>query len=360
MYGATVGKAAILAETAVTNQAVCGCTPCLGVLNTYLFFYLVSQRQKFRNASEGGAQPNFSKDKIVTFPFPLPPLAEQKRIVARVDELMGLCDELEGQQQERELRKSVLIRSSLSRFAESPTRENLGYLFHKSYDIPPSELRKSILTLAVQGLLVPHDSESVEWETRKLKDLATKIGSGSTPSGGKESYKESGVPLIRSMNIYFGGFVRQGLAFLNDEQAEKLKNVAVKADDVLLNITGASIGRVATAPRDMEGARVNQHVCIIRPTSEITPKFLELVLASPVVQNLIDAIQVGATREALTKAMIEQFEIPVPSLAEQHRIVAKVDQLMALVDELERQQAASREKASNLLDAIVHEMTSGG
>jgi type I restriction enzyme S subunit len=148
--------------------------------------------------------------------------------------------------------------------------------------------------------------------------------------------------------------------FLNDEQAEKLKNVAVKADDVLLNITGASIGRVATAPRDMEGARVNQHVCIIRPTSEITPKFLELVLASPVVQNLIDAIQVGATREALTKAMIEQFEIPVPSLAEQHRIVAKVDQLMALVDELERQQAASREKASNLLDAIVHEMTSGG
>jgi type I restriction enzyme S subunit len=162
------------------------------------------------------------------------------------------------------------------------------------------------------------------------------------------------------MNIYFGGFVRQGLAFLNDEQAEKLKNVAVKADDVLLNITGASIGRVATAPRDMEGARVNQHVCIIRPTSEIIPKFLELVLASPVVQNLIDAIQVGATREALTKAMIEQFEIPVPSLAEQHRIVAKVDQLMSLVDELECQQAASREKASNLLDAIVHEMTSSG
>jgi type I restriction enzyme S subunit len=293
-------------------------------------------------------------------PFPLPPLAEQKRIVAKVDELMGLCDELEGQQQERELRKSVLVRSSLSRFAESPTRENLGYLFHNSYDIPPSELRKSILTLAVQGLLVAHDSESAVWETRKLKDLTTKIGSGSTPSGGKESYQASGVPLIRSMNVHFGGFVRQGLAFLNDEQAEKLKNVAVKADDVLLNITGASIGRVATAPRNMEGARVNQHVCIVRPTSAITPQFLELFLASPVVQNLIDAVQVGATREALTKTMIEQFEIPVPSVGEQRRIVAKVDQLMALVDELERQQEASREKASKLLDAIVQEMTSGG
>jgi type I restriction enzyme S subunit len=329
----------------------------------YLLYVLRSPRMQFSfraSSSQTTNIANISLGRMRPLPFPLPPLAEQKRIVAKVDELMGLCDALEAQQQERELRKSVLVRSSLSRFAEAPTPENLGYLFHKSYDIPPSELRKSILTLAVQGLLVAHDSESADWGTRRLKDLTTKIGSGSTPSGGKESYQASGVPLIRSMNVHFGGFVRQGLAFLNDEQAEKLKNVAVKADDVLLNITGASIGRVATAPRNMEGARVNQHVCIVRPTSEITPQFLELFLASPVVQNLIETIQVGGTREALTKAMIEQFEIPVPSIAEQRRIVARVDQLMALVDELERQQAASRENATKLLDAIVQEMTSSG
>lgn len=330
-----------------------------------LYMLLIFKSPEFVNggvASFTGTagQQRVSTDYFRYCPIPLPPLAEQKRIVAKVDELMGICDALEVQQQERESRKSVLVRASLSRFAESPTPENLGYLFHKSYDIPPSELRKSILTLAVQGLLVAHDSESAAWETRKLKDLTTKIGSGSTPSGGKESYQASGVPLIRSMNVHFGGFVRQGLAFLNDEQAEKLKNVAVKADDVLLNITGASIGRVATAPRNMEGARVNQHVCIVRPTSAITPQFLELFLASPVVQNLIETIQVGATREALTKAMIEQFEIPVPSIAEQRRIVAKVDQLMALVDELERQQDASRENATKLLDAIVQEITSSG
>jgi type I restriction enzyme S subunit len=159
------------------------------------------------------------------------------------------------------------------------------------------------------------------------------------------------------MNVHFGGFVRHGLAFLNAEQAEKLKNVTVKADDVLLNITGASIGRVATAPKDMEGARVNQHVCILRPSAEIIPPFLELFLASPVVQDLIDDVQVGATREALTKAMIEQFEIPVPSLAEQRRIVAKVGQLMALVDALETQLAASRATAANLLSALVAELT---
>lgn len=304
-----------------------------------------------------GIKPGLSRKEAYALPIALPPLSEQKRIVAKVDELMALCGRLEAQQQERETRHAALARASLARFADAPTSANLPFLFHPSYAIPPADLRKSILSLAVQGLIVPHDPESADWETRKLKELTTKIGSGSTPSGGKESYQESGVPLIRSMNVHFGGFVPHGLAFLNDEQADKLKNVTVKADDVLLNITGASIGRVATAPKDMEGARVNQHVCILRPTDEIIPPFLELFLASPVVQNLIDDVQVGATREALTKARIEQFEIPVPSLAEQRRIVTKVEQLMALVDALETQLAASRATAANLLSALVAEVT---
>jgi restriction endonuclease S subunit len=162
------------------------------------------------------------------------------------------------------------------------------------------------------------------------------------------------------MNVHFGGFVRKGLVFLSDEQAEKLKNVTVKAHDVLLNITGASIARVATAPRDMEGARVNQHVCIVRPTHELLPEFLEIFLASPVVQNRINDIQVGATREALTKAMIEQFYVPVPSLAEQRRIVAKADELMALVDTLETQLATARTTAEKLMEAVVAELTRSG
>lgn len=95
MYGATIGKVAILAESAVTNQAVCGCTPFAGVFNQFLFLFLLSQREQFHSASEGGAQPNISKIKIVWTPFPLPPLAEQHRIVVKVDELMALCDRLE-------------------------------------------------------------------------------------------------------------------------------------------------------------------------------------------------------------------------------------------------------------------------
>lgn len=303
-----------------------------------------------------GIKPGLSRKEAYVLPISLPPLAEQKRIVAKVDELMALCDRLEAQQQERDTRHAALTRASLARFAEAPTPANLDFLFHKFYRIPPADLRRTILTLAVQGLLVPRGSQSADWGSRKLKKLTTKIGSGSTPAGGKESYQEAGVPLIRSMNVHFGGFVRDGLAFLNEDQAEKLKNVTVQADDVLLNITGASIGRVTTAPKDMEGARVNQHVCIVRPTPEILPKFLEMFLASPVVQNLIDDVQVGATREALTKAMIEQFEIPVPPLAEQAQILAKVDQLMDLVDRLDTQLSEARIKSAALLDAVVHEL----
>jgi type I restriction enzyme, S subunit len=106
----------------------------------------------------------------------------------------------------------------------------------------------------------------------------------------------------------------------------------------------------------MDGARVNQHVCIVRPTSDLDPEFLAIFLASPEVQDLIYDIQVGATREALTKSMIEEFDVPVPSLMEQRRIVLKVNELMVLVDALERQLENARVTAANLLVAGVAEL----
>ena len=142
--------------------------------------------------------------------------------------------------------------------------------------------------------------------------------------------------MIRSMNVHFGRFKMDGLAFIDQRQAEKLNNVIVQELDVLLNITGASIGRVTVAPPELANARVNQHVCIIRPNEKIIPRYLEAFLASPITQRLIDERQVGATREALTKTMIERFRIPVPSLDKQLRVVAKIDLLMAQCDELER------------------------
>jgi type I restriction enzyme, S subunit len=165
------------------------------------------------------------------------------------------------------------------------------------------------------------------WKSIKIEDIATKVGSGSTPRGGSDSYKESGTPLIRSMNIHFDGIHYEGLAYIDDEQADSLKNVEVFTDDVLLNITGASIGRVTQAPKEMNGARVNQHVCIIRPKQELNPTFLSKYLASPSVQRIIMSEEYGVTRQALTKQAILNFEIPLPPLNEQRRIVSTIEQL---------------------------------
>jgi len=112
---------------------------------------------------------NLGKRDLDSLPIPVPPLAEQKRIVAKVDELMALCDRLDAQQQERETRHTELARASLTRFAEAPTPANLNFLFHKSYHIAPADLRKTILTLAVQGKLVPQDPEDEEPEVALIE-----------------------------------------------------------------------------------------------------------------------------------------------------------------------------------------------
>lgn len=130
------------------------------------------------------------------------------------------------------------------------------------------------------------------------------------------------------MNVHFHGFEPGGLAFIDDTQAEALANVEVSADDVLLNITGASIGRVCLAPAELVGARVNQHVCIIR-AEEVLPEFVQRFLASPEMQQFILQENYGLTRQALTKGMIEEIGVPLPPKAEQRRIVAKLDALTA-------------------------------
>jgi type I restriction enzyme S subunit len=169
------------------------------------------------------------------------------------------------------------------------------------------------------------------WPKVRLEDLVSKVGSGSTPKGGETSYQAAGIPFIRSKNVVFFGFKRNGLAYLDDDQAAVLKNAEVCAGDVLLNITGASIGRVTRAPVDMDGARVNQHVCIIRPEESLEPRFLNAFLSSPNMQDKIWADNYGVTRQALTKQQILDFDIPLPPLDEQKRIADKLDAVLARV-----------------------------
>lgn len=133
------------------------------------------------------------------------------------------------------------------------------------------------------------------------------------------------------MNVVFFGFKKAGLAYIDEAQAAQLGNATVKAGDVLLNITGASIGRVTLAPAEFEGARVNQHVCIIRPGEALDARFLNAYLSSPVIQNQIWNDNFGVTRQALTKQQILDFQVPVPPKAEQTRIANQLDTLLTRI-----------------------------
>ena len=193
------------------------------------------------------------------------------------------------------------------------------------------------------------------WNYRKISEVTTKVGSGSTPRGGESVYQDLGVPLIRSMNVHSSGFKSDGLALIDADEAKKLDHVIVQPSDVLLNITGASIGRVTTAPTALAGARVNQHVCIIRPRAELSSSFLSYFLASPREQTRVMNVQVGATRQALTKAMILDWDVPVPPFHEQQEIVAEIEKQFSRLDEAVA--SLKRYKAAVLKAAVEGKLT---
>ncbi|UWQ23668.1 restriction endonuclease subunit S [Leisingera aquaemixtae] len=194
----------------------------------------------------------------------------------------------------------------------------------------------------------------MNWPSVALGDITTKIGSGATPRGGQKAYKTEGTPLIRSMNVHDGRFVTEGLAFIDDKQADALQNVTLREGDVLLNITGASVARSCRLPAQYAGGRVNQHVAIIRPVrDEILPEYLEHLLVSPTTKGVLLRIAGGgATREAITKTAIEELKIPLPPLEEQMRIAGILDQAA----ELCRLRSRALDKLNTLGQAIFHEM----
>ena len=171
---------------------------------------------------------------------------------------------------------------------------------------------------------------NMNWEVKKLKDLCLKIGSGATPKGGQSVYIDKGTSFIRSMNVYNGYFKYNGLAHINENHAQQLENVSLKENDILLNITGASVARSCIVPKNLLPARVNQHVALIRVNKEkINPIFLNHVFITDSFQKYLLNISAsnGATRQAITKQQIEEFNIIVPSSKLVELYVKKVQQV---------------------------------
>lgn len=191
----------------------------------------------------------------------------------------------------------------------------------------------------------------MSWEYMKLGDICTKIGSGATPKGGATVYVESGTSFIRSQNIYNLSFQYDGLVYINDESSEKLKGVTVEEKDILLNITGDSVARTCIVPEGVLPARVNQHVAIIRPKKDIiNPIFLNYYLASPFMQSYMLGLAVGkgASRNAITKMMIEDFEVPCPRIDLQEKIVDILSAYDDLIENNQKQIKLLEEAAQRL------------
>ena len=166
-----------------------------------------------------------------------------------------------------------------------------------------------------------------EWKEYKLGEICSKIGSGATPKGGKEAYLGGKTSLIRSQNVLDFSFSWDGLAYINDEQAEKLNGVEIEKGDVLLNITGDSVARACIVPQSALPARVNQHVSIIRGDTTFVHKEYILYFLQYKKPYLLSLSKAGATRNALTKGMIENFPIPLPPLEKQAQIVSVLSSL---------------------------------
>ncbi len=389
----------------------------------FLLLYLQQVAHSMRATATGGLQPFVSLGMLRSSPFNLPPLAEQHRIVAKVDELMALCDQLEAAQHERERRRDRLAAASLQRLnqpaeanratdqtehteaRQQAQREqqkdsarfhlqNLNRLTTRPEHI--KAMRQTFLNLAVRGKLLRQDAndasahvlltqieieksrasrkklatkrapgESIElppffgeslpdgWAISKLGDLCTKTGSGSTPAGGKDAYVPSGTPFLRSQNIYDDGLRMDSVAYISEATQARMSATTVMPKDVLLNITGGSIGRCAIVPDTFDAANINQHVAIIRLAVPDCGRFVHCVIRSDYFQSQIFGNQTGAGREGLPKNRMDEIPIPVPPLAEQHRIVAKVDELMALCDQLEAQLTQSQTDSRRLLEAVL-------
>ena len=191
----------------------------------------------------------------------------------------------------------------------------------------------------------------MSWEKVKLGDVCSKIGSGATPRGGSTVYIEKGITFIRSQNIYNLSFNYSGLVFINDEAANKLKGVTIKESDVLLNITGDSVARTCIVPSDILPARVNQHVAIVRPESKIlNPIFLNYYLASPYMQSFMLGIAVGkgTSRNAMTKDMIAEFEVPCPPIKVQQKVIDILTPYDSLIKNNQKQIKLLEEAAQRL------------
>ena len=406
MYGATIGKVAILEIEATTNQAVCACTCLSGIYNHFLFVLLKAYRPFFTGQGAGGAQPNISREKIIATPVPLPPLEEQKRIVAKVDQLMALCNELEARQQKQQRGRMRLNNSALNALltAREPGEfanhwQRICDNFDPLYNHPATitKLRAAILQLAVQGKLVPQDpndepasvlleriktekerlvKEKVirkpkplptiedenrcsslpdKWDFCRLGSLCFAVSDGPHFSP-KYVSKDMGVPFLSMRNVTLKGFLLNDMKYVSQSDHEDFcKRTKPEIDDIIYT-KGGTTGIAIVNDLDMEFS-VWVHLAVLKIAKKhLFPRYIAMALNSPHCYEQSQRYTHGTGNRDLGLTRMVLITMPLPPIEEQKRIVTKVDQLMTLCDKLETKLNKAQQHSEKLMVATVRQI----
>ena len=345
MYGATIGRLGILEVPMTTNQACCACIPFDGLYNKYLFYFLMGNRKNFIKMGEGGAQPNISKDKIVNYPIAIPPLAEQKRIVAKIEELLPLIDRYEQAWSKLEdfnkrfpvdMQKSILQMAIQGKLVPQLPEEGTGEeLFQqiqaeKQALIKAGKIKKEKPLPEIAENEIPFDIPE-SWKWVRIGSLLHKLVDGThrTPK-----YTTSGIPFVSVRNMSNGTLSLEDTKFISEDEHRELWNRCnPQRGDILLSKVGTT-GVPAKVETDTEFS-LFVSVALLKFNNDLLDiNFLIYSILAPDFQKQCKEHTRGVGNKNWVIIDIANTMMPLPPLAEQKRIVAKLEEILPLCERL--------------------------
>ena len=346
MYGATIGKLGILEIPVTTNQACCACIPYAGMNNKYLFYYLMSMRQSYIGMAEGGAQPNISKEKIVNSLIPLPPAEEQRRIVAKIEEILPYVDRYAAAYEKLEqfnakfpedMKKSILQYAIQGKLVEQRPEEGTAEELYQQIQTEKQRLIKEGKIKMEKPLPeisedeVPFDIPE-NWKWVRIGTVATILGGKRIPAGRKLSSNDTGYIYIRVSDMKDGYVSTENLQYVPEDIFPSISKYIIHKEDVFITVAG-TIGRVGKIPPELDGANLTENADRL-VFSLMDQDWLIKCMQSSLVQNQIADATTKVGQPKLAIIRIQNMLIPLPPLSEQKRIVAKLEEILPLCERL--------------------------
>lgn len=352
MYGATIGKLGILARPATTNQACCACIPYSGIYNKYLFFFLLTSRKSFIKMGEGGAQPNISKEKIVNYPMPLPPLAEQKRIVAKIEELLPLVDRYEqawtklenfNRRFPEDMKKSILQQAIQGKLVEQRPEEGTAQELYAQIQAEKQRLVKEGKIKKEKPLPeIMEEEKPFEipegWMWCRLNDISWYLDAGKSPKCDKQPVNNNEWGVITTTAIQSGQFDETQNKILPYDFAVNT-NMQIHKGDILITRAGPTnrTGVACVVKSIQYNLILSDKTVRINTTNNFLCKdYIVMALNSPQIRLLILELMSGMDKQQvnISQDKYKTLVLPLPPLAEQKRIVERVEELLAMCERL--------------------------